>query len=171
MCGVALWGVSAQASFYADLGAGVRLNDGSVTTGSIKNKFKNSPIYVAQVGHELPLPMLDVRLEGEYLHFSPDVKEGKNRHFDGLMANAFADIPFVPVVDPYVGVGAGYVCYDHNNSVALQGMAGIEYKLPVIPLTIGGKYRYLTVNEQSATFDSLSKLHTNIFILKAQYSF
>lgn len=93
MCRVALWGVSAQALFYAGLGAGVSLNDGSVTTGSIKNKFKNSPIYAAQVGYELPLPVLDVRFKGEYLHFSSDVKGGKNRHFDGLMANAFADIP------------------------------------------------------------------------------
>lgn len=70
---------------------------------NIKNKFKNSHIYAAQVGYELPLPVLDVRLGGKYLHFSPDVKGDKSRYFDGLMANAFADIPAEQIlVSPFL---------------------------------------------------------------------
>lgn len=160
-----------QAQYYGQLGIGASLNDGSTTTNGIRSKYKNTPAYSFATGYELPLTLTNVRLEGEYLRIRPNAKYGSNSSFDGLMANGYAEVPLIPVIDPYIGAGIGMTRFDHNNSLALQGMMGLEYELPFIPLTIGGEYRYLKVNESGGKQANISKFHSNIFMLKLRYAF
>lgn len=161
----------AHASFYGGIGAGVSLNDGSVITPTDSESYKNTPIYTLAAGHELPLPILDIRGEAEYVRIRPKVKNEADSKLDAAFLNGYADIPLVPIVDPYVGAGIGYARFDHTNSVALQGMAGVEYEVPFLPIAFGAEYRYLKVNETGGKWDSSSKFHTNILMMKARYAF
>ncbi len=160
-----------KADFYAGAGLGGSFNGGSVTTDSIKSDYKNSPIYSVFGGYELPLPLFDIRGEVEYLHAKPAVKTGRDRKLDALMVNAIGVIPFIPVIDPYVGLGLGRARYDHTNSFAFQWLTGVEYELPFMPATIGGEYRYFKINETTGKVNSSSKYHTNVLMLKLKYLF
>ncbi len=167
-----LMGIStANAGFYAGIGAGAAINEGSVTYENIALDYKNSPIYSAAVGYELPLPILDVRGEVEYLRVRPEINNGQDSKFDGIFLNGYTDIPFVPFVDPYVGAGVGYSRFDHNNSTAYQGMVGVEYGIPFIPLSLAAEYRYMKVTETGGKWDANAKFHTNTFMIKARFSF
>ena len=166
-----LCSATVHAEFYAGLGIGSSFNDGSAYKKTIKSEFKNSPIYSLSGGYTLPLPLLDIRGEAEYLRIRPEVKDGRTKQLDGLFLNAYGVIPFVPVIDPYVGFGLGRVRFDHANSYATQWMLGAEYELPFWPMTIGGEYRYLKVNEITGKANAHSKYHTNILMLKARYLF
>lgn len=159
------------ADFYGQLGLGASFNDGSITREALETSYKNSPIYSVAAGYELPIPFISPRVEAEYLHLKADTKQGENAKFDGAFLNGYATIPFIPVIDPYVGAGIGMTRFDHNNSPAFQGMAGIEYSIPVLPITFGAEYRYLKINETGGKWNSPSKFHSNILMLKARYSF
>lgn len=177
-----IWAVSAailvgmaatvKADFYAGAGFGMSFNNGSIDEArGFRDSYKDTPAYALYGGYELPLPLLDIRGEVEYLRIKPKAKHGNSRTMDAAMARAVAVVPFVPLVDPYVGLGLGYARYDHAN-IALQEMtAGVEYELPVAPITIGAEYRYLKSNEKAGKWYSESKFHTNILMLKAKYLF
>lgn len=160
-----------QADYYAGVGFGASFNDGAVETNNIKSSYKDSPIYTIYGGYELPLPILDIRGEAEILYMKPKVKDGRDRKLQSVMLNGVAVIPFVPLIDPYVGLGFGYARYDHTNAMAVQGMLGIEYELPIAPMTVGAEYRYYKINEGTGKTNSESKFHTNILMLKAKYLF
>lgn len=159
------------AGFYAGAGIGGSFNGGSATTDGIRSSYKNTPAYSLSAGYELPLPLLDIRGEVEYLHAKPNVKYGESRKLDGLMLNAYGVIPFIPLIDPYVGLGIGKVRFDHTNSFAVQGMLGVEYELPIAPITVGAEYRYFKINETTGKINSPSKYHTNILMMKLKYLF
>ena len=165
------WSIPSQADFYAGLGLGASFNDGSVKTNNVKSSYKYTPVYSISGGYELPLPILDIRGEAEILYMKPKVKTGRDRKLQSVMFNGIAVIPFVPFIDPYVGAGFGYARYDHTNAIAVQGMLGVEYELPIAPMTIGAEYRYYKINEGTGKTNSESKFHTNILMLKAKYLF
>lgn len=166
---------SANAEFYASLGAGTSINSGSTITNHVRSTYKNTPVYSLAGGYELPFisSIIDttIRAEGEYLRIRPKSKgEGKDSSFDGVMANGYVNIPF-PIVDPYVGMGVGMARFDHNNSIAYQGIAGLDYALPMLPLTVSGEYRYLNLNEDGGKHDTSSQFRTHIFMMKLRYNF
>ncbi len=163
--------LNASADFYAGLGIGGSFNDGSAIKNNIKTEYKNSTFYSLYGGYELPLPLFDIRGELEYQRIRPELKDGRTKQLDGLFANAYGTIPLIPLIDPYVGLGLGRVRYDHSNSFAFQFMLGADYELPFAPVTIGGEYRYLKVNETTGKSNATSKYHTNILMLKARYLF
>lgn len=160
-----------QAQYYGQLGLGASLNGGSVTTDNVRSGYKNTPAYSFAGGYEIPLALTNVRVEGEYLRIRPNAKHGSDSSFDGLMANGYVEVPLIPIIDPYIGAGIGMTRFDHNNSLALQGIMGLEYELPFLPLTIGGEYRYLKVNETGGKREDISKFHSNIFMFKMRYTF
>ena len=163
----------AQADYYISGGFGEAFNGGSSRNSitGMKKGYKDSNIYSLAGGYELPLPLLDVRGEVEYLRTRPEVKDGRTKQLDGLFLNAYGDIPLIPVVDPYVGLGVGRVRYDHSNAFAFQGMLGVEYELPFAPVTVGGEYRYLKINEDTGKARAGSKYHANVLMLKLRYAF
>ena len=162
---------TSSADFYAGIGFGGSFNDGSYVKNEVKGEYKNSPFYSLYGGYELPLPLFDIRGEVEYQRIRPEFKDGRTKQLDGMFLNTYGTIPLIPLIDPYVGLGLGRVRYDHSNSFAVQGMLGAEYELPFAPITFGGEYRYLKINEITGKSQKTSKFHTNILMLKARYLF
>ena len=167
-----VFSLSVRADFYAGVGAGISFNEGSSTKNAVRSEYKDSTVYSLAGGYQLPLPILDVRGEVEYLRLRPELKDGRTKQLDGVFVNAYGFIPLIPLVDPYIGMGIGRVRYDHTNAFAVQGMMGVEYSLPFLPdLSVGGEYRYLKINETTGKAMTPSKFHTNILMLKARYMF
>lgn len=171
LTGLLTYASTVSAEFYAGIGLGGSFNGGSAVTDGSYSKYKNSAIYSLSGGYELPLPLFDLRGELEYLRTKPTVKSGEDRKLDALMANVYGNIPLIPLIDPYIGLGLGRARYDHSNSFAFQWMLGADYEVPFAPITIGGEYRYFKVNEKTGKNHSPSKFHTNILMLKARYLF
>ena len=162
----------AKADFYGSFGLGVAFNNGSSTTKDLRSSYDDSAAYSFAVGYQLPLLLTDVRVEGEYLRNHPDIKDGGHSNMDALMANAYANIPLTPIVDPYVGFGLGMARFEHENSPAMQFMLGAEYELPTeLPITIGAEYRFFKVNEHGGNRGEVAKLNSNILMLKVRYHF
>jgi len=162
---------AAQAEFYAGAGLGRAFNEGTSFNGHCAIEYKNSNMWSVAGGYETPLPLFDLRGEAEYLRTRTRLKDNRTKQLDGLFLNAYGDIPMIPVVDPYVGLGLGYVRYDHDNSFAFQGMLGLEYELPFAPVAVAGEYRYLKITERTGKQNRASNYHTNILMLKARYLF
>lgn len=165
----------AQADYYGQIGYGTSINGGSSTIDDVRSSYKTSPVYSIAGGYETPFvsTFLDtsLRAEAEYLRIRPKTKKDiKDSSFDGLMMNGYVMIP-VPVIDPYVGAGIGMARFDHNNTLATQAITGIEYALPMVPITMAGEYRYLKTNEEGGKGADTSKFHSNIFMLKMRYNF
>ena len=166
-----IFGSVAHADFYAGAGLGGSFNGGSAYDGVHAVKYKNSTLFSVAGGYEAPLPLLDVRAEAEYMRTRPELKDRRTKQLDGLFLNGYADVPLIPIVDPYVGLGIGFTRFDHANSFAYQGMLGLEYELPFAPVAVAGEYRYLKINETTGKFDRRSQYHTNILMFKARYMF
>ena len=173
LVGIFLGAELAEADFYASAGLGESFNGGSSINGvtGARSGYKDSVLFSLAGGYEMPLPLFDVRGEVEYLRTRPEVKDGRTKQLDGLFLNAYGDIPLIPIVDPYIGMGVGRVRYDHSNAFAWQGMLGLEYELPFAPITVGGEYRYLKINEDTGKAHAGSKFHTNTLMLKFRYAF
>lgn len=168
---ITFWMMPVQADYYAGVGVGASFNDGTAYTKGVRSSYKNTPAYSLFGGYELPLPLLDIRGEAEILYMRPKVDAGRDRKLQSVLVNAIGVIPFIPLIDPYVGVGFGYVRFDHNNAMAVQGILGVEYELPIAPITVGAEYRYYKINEDCGKVNSESKFHTNMLMLKAKYLF
>lgn len=162
---------TAHAGLYAQLGIGAAFNDGSQITKNYRSSYENSPAYSLSVGYELPLLLTDIRIEGEYLRLKPDIKQGGHATMDGLMVNGYANLPVIPLIDPYVGLGLGMTRFEHENAPAYQLMLGAEYELPFMPATVGAEYRYFKITEDCGSRNETAKLHSNILMLKFRYEF
>ena len=162
---------SAKADFYAGAGYGLSFNGGSAMLDGKRDGYKNSSAYGIFGGYEWALPAFDVRGDLEYLRTRPGVKGQPSRRLDAMMASASVVIPFVPMFDPYVGLGWGYVRYDHTNTTAWQYQMGVDYKFTTIPVAIGAEYRYLKPTETCGKAANTSKYHGSIVMLKARYLF
>ena len=163
--------VSAHAGLYSSFGLGASFNDGAMTKDGIRSSYDNSPAYSFAVGYKLPLLLTDVRAEGEYLRMRPDTSAHGSSSVDAFMANGYANVPLVPFIDPYVGVGVGLARFQHKTSPAYQMMLGADYELPFMPATIGAEYRYFRISEDGGSRGENAKLHSNILMLKFRYEF
>lgn len=166
-----LFTLTAQAGFYSGFGLGASFNDGSRSEKNFKSSFENSPAYSIFAGYEIPLLLTNVRIEGEYLRIQPDLKKKGHATMNAFMMNGYANIPLTPIIDPYAGFGIGLTRFEHENAPALQFMLGAEYELPFMPVTVGGEYRYFKITEDGGARGEISKLHSNILMLKLKYEF
>jgi outer membrane protein OmpA-like peptidoglycan-associated protein len=136
-----------------DNGARVSSNPGFVGVGSIGFGFGNG---------------LRVEVEGNFRSNDVDrVQANVGGRFSsggtirtyGAMANVLYELP-LGVVQPYVGVGAGYVIHDYDvrgrsgttrtsisdddGNFAFQGIAGLAFPIAAVPgLAITAEYRFL----------------------------
>ncbi|MBO7244751.1 MAG: porin family protein [Alphaproteobacteria bacterium] len=159
------------AGLYTGFGLGASFNDGGKITKQSRSSYEDSLSYSLAVGYELPLALTDVRFEGEYLKIQPDLKKGGHASMNALMANGYINIPLTPIIDPYAGLGIGMTRFEHENAPAYQFMLGAEYELPFMPVTVGGEYRYFKITEDGGARGEISKMHSNIFMLKLKYEF
>lgn len=112
------------------------------------HKSMSAQSYGAVFGMDLPL----LRIEGEYNYANSD-----DMHLNLAMVNAYLKLP-TPVITPYIGAGAGttfssqYHLNSHTNididdTIVYQGMLGITFDLPLMPITIDVEGRVLYAND------------------------
>ncbi|MBF0381045.1 MAG: outer membrane beta-barrel protein [Magnetococcales bacterium] len=136
--------------------------------------------YAAAIAIGYDLPMLPVKVEVEYLYQTADVDKISDppagftalSTFSGeatvnaLMANAYVNLP-IPLIKPYIGVGLGGAnvnyssistdnmqLFDESSTLfAYQGMIGIVFSVPVLPVELMAEYRYFATTDSEPTAD------------------
>ena len=151
--GLALLGSVDASAMYVGLSAGVSKNE---LRDNIENKkFSSNGAYTVSAGYTLPIMFVKPRVELEYsdLLSSEDNDDVKTR---GVALNAFVNIPVLPVVTPYVGVGVGYFRQEMESDksdwrVLPQYMAGLDISIPFSPFAFSAEYRLI---DTSFDYDS-----------------
>ncbi len=160
--------LSAQAGMYIGAGLGYAKNKGDVKFSSFKEDYKSSSTYSVAVGYDLPV--VPVRLEGELFSNSSKIEHTKKHvRYNALMGNAYVNLPF-PIVAPYVGAGVGYVRLKGDNVSAWQGMFGVETNIPLIPVTGGLEYRYISSGEAKKS-GAKYEYKTHVLMAKIRFEF
>ena len=133
-------GANANAGALFDLYAGATIGAGAATMFlENKDETHSAQSYGAIVG--LDIPVLRFELEYDYLN-----QDSANLHL-GLI-NAYVKMP-TPVVQPYLGVGIGNIFggkigeIEIDSVTAYQGMLGVTFDIPVLPLKIDAEGRAL----------------------------
>ena len=148
---------SANAGLLIDFYAGGTYGVGGQTLiiDSDDHESTSAQSYGAVFGMNLPL----IRIEGEYNYTNSD-----DMHLNLAMVNAYLKLP-TPVITPYIGAGAGttfssqYHLTHHTNidikdTIAYQGMLGVTFNLPLMPISIDVEGRVLYAND---IFEHLNK--------------
>lgn len=143
-----LAGANANADLIADWYAGATAGFGGSTIYSSNNdKSWGAQSYGAIIGVDLPV----VRFEGEY-----DFLHADGFDMNVAMGNAYVKLPGLAVVNPYIGVGVGflmnaktniYTTKDIEPNVAYQGMLGATLNIPALPFKIDLEGRALLVSK------------------------
>ncbi len=135
-------------------------------------------------GMELPLPLIPLRAEVEYLHLNSS-KDGVDGETYGAGVNAYVGLPLLPIIKPYVGFGLGYLQQEVETRDAMgediknssdwtltpQYMLGLDVSLPLLPIAGGVEYRYIDTEFDGFTGDQSSKSKIHTFLVKARYKF
>lgn len=131
---------SANAGALFDLYAGATVGAGAATMFlEEENDTHSAQSYGAVVG--LDIPVFRFELEYDYLQ-----TDGANLHLG--MINIYGKMP-TPVIQPYIGVGAGnvfggkYNDIDVESVMAYQGMLGVTFDIPVLPIKVDAEGRAL----------------------------
>lgn len=167
----------------------------SKTKVSMEDKInmQSKTAFTVSTGMEIPLPLIPIRAEVEYLQLNSD-KDGSDLKTYGVGANAYVGLPLLPIIKPYVGMGLGYLKQDvkmladfdddgiyeskiktkSDWTVVPQYMIGLDVSLPLIPVAGGVEYRYIDskfkgFNDTEEDFNAKSKIHT--FLMKARIKF
>lgn len=175
-----LFGASLKAdAFY--VGAGVGSSKTKISADE-KINMDGKTAFSVYSGMEIPLPLIPIRAEVEYLQLDSD-KNGFDAKTYGVGANAYVGLPLLPIVKPYIGMGLGYMKQELKDdgdkvksdwTVVPQYMLGLDVSLPLIPIAGGVEYRYLDTkfkgfNDDDGDFSAKSKIHT--FLVKARVKF
>jgi len=123
---------NANAGMLVDLYAGGTFGSGGMTVFNDKDKISDtSTSYGAVFGIDIPV----VRVEAEYNYLN-----GKDVNMSLGMLNAYLKMP-ATVIKPYLGVGVGTAfggkyadTIDIDTTAAYQGMLGITFDLPQLPV-------------------------------------
>jgi opacity protein-like surface antigen len=118
----------------------------------------------AYVGTYVPFPVLSLRVGLEYSKVNAELEDrpayGDKTDIDtyGLAVNSYLGYDRLPVVKPYVGIGAGIYRQESKSRAvasresakkgALAYMAGFDIVIPDLPIALGLEYKYLDL-----TFD------------------
>ncbi|MBF0194501.1 MAG: porin family protein [Magnetococcales bacterium] len=136
--------------------------------------------YAAAIALGYDLPVLPLKFEVEYLYQSANVDEVSSppagftalSTFSGeatvnaLMVNAYVNLP-IPLLKPYIGIGVGGAnvnyssistdnmqLFDESSTLfAYQGMVGILFSVPVLPVELMAEYRYFATTDAESTAD------------------
>ena len=136
---------AANANLLFDIYAGGTYGIGGYTLLADHNKSASAQSYGAVLGIDIPM----FRIELEYDYVNTDDME-----LNLGMVNAYFKLP-TPVIKPYIGAGVGTTFsstyepadIDIDNTVAYQGMLGITFDLPLMPIAIDVEGRVLYAND------------------------
>ncbi len=131
---------AANANMLFDIYAGVTAGAGGQTLyldGDYDSKSAQS--YGAILG--LDIPLFRAELEYDYL-------TNQDADMQLAMINAYFKLP-VPVIHPYIGAGIGEIFdgkiseIDVKSTVAYQGMLGLTFDIPILPIKVDAEARAL----------------------------
>ena len=148
------------------------------------DKLNASVAYSFVAGMELPVPMMPVRAEVEYLNLRSKLLPPSKEYLktNGFGVNAYVGLPLMPILTPYIGFGLNSMKQsfkvDEDNfkskrAITPQYMIGLDLDLPLIPVAGGIEYRYMNkkfdydVNNSVVT--NRSKI--NMFLAKLRVKF
>lgn len=159
---------SANAELLFDLYAGATVGAGAATEFADDATHTDSAqSYGAVLGLDIPL----VRFELEYDYLNND---SARLHMG--MINLYGKIPST-VVHPYLGVGVGNVFggdahdLDVDSAVAYQGMLGVTFDVPVLPIKIDAEGRAIYIPNLYQVADIKPDLLQYEVRLKLRYVF
>lgn len=159
---------NANAGALFDLYAGATIGAGAATMFlDDKNETHSAQSYGAVIG--LDIPVFRFELEYDYLN-----QESINLHLG--MINAYAKMP-TPVIQPYLGLGAGNVFggkigdIEIDSVTAYQGMLGVTFDIPVLPLKIDAEGRALYIHDLYTIANESPDLLQYEIRLKLRYIF
>lgn len=133
---------SANANLLFDIYAGGTIGVGAATVFADDHAHTdNAQSYGAVLGIDIPL----ARVEAEYNYLNH-----QDMNMNVAMLNAYLKMP-TAFVQPYIGAGVGMIFdgdVDNTNiniddKMAYQGMLGLTFDIPVLPLKIDAEARAL----------------------------
>ncbi len=158
----------ANANILFDIYAGANIGAGGQTIFTEDEDIsKSAESYGAVLG--IDIPILRFELEYNYL-------DSEKAQFNMGMFNLYAKMP-TTIIQPYIGVGAGTTFSskifeeDLNESVAYQGMLGVTFGLPVIPIKLDAEARALYIPNVYEANETKSDLLNYDLRLKLRYIF
>ena len=141
---------NANANIIWDLYAGGSLGLGGMSMYSEEDEFDGDDWSARSYGAVLGIDLPVVRFEAEY-----DYLASSKIDMQTVMGNVYVKFMGEVVANPYIGVGVGAVLdykYDHDRfdidtetTIAYQGMLGVTFNLPAMPLKIDleGRLMYM----------------------------
>ena len=169
--------------FYISGGIGMNYNSGDVKNvvngagTNVKESYKAAPIYGLGLGYDLPV--LPFRGEIEYVRATNDINRTlasllnpnfspKDITLEAVTANIYARVPIFGV---YAGIGGGQGRLRGKTIPVYQGMVGIEFGVPVLPMHIGFEYRRVQAGQDAKTLNSKYEFKSNSVMLRARIGF
>lgn len=160
---------NANAGAVMDIYAGATVGSGGITLYNSDEKVSDtSTSYGAVFGMDIPL----LRAEVEYNHVG-----NSDVDMDLAMVNAYLKMPST-VIKPYLGVGIGsvfngeyYNTVDIEATAAYQGMLGITFDMPALPVKFDIEGRALYVPNFIEVFGQEPDMFNYDFRLKLRYVF
>ncbi|MDR1009390.1 MAG: outer membrane beta-barrel protein [Rickettsiales bacterium] len=114
-------------------------------------------------GFALPVPLFPVRAEVEYIQYG--FKDADK--ITGFGVNAYVGLPLIPVVKPYLGLGATNLKPSGvESNTSMQYMIGLDLDIPMMPLAGGVEYRYIP-----ASFEGDLDIKIHSFLVKGRVYF
>ena len=164
---------SKAVSFYSGIGVGeskAKINDTNLDD-------KSSLTF--SLGSSFDIPLFPIRLEAEYLQYNSR-KENLEIHTYGTGINTYVNIPLLPILVPYVGLGISYLteksnCNELNitkksdNKIVPQYILGFDLNLPTVIFAGSMEYRHINTDFKFENETNSSKYH--IFLLKLRLKF
>lgn len=162
---------NANAGAVMDIYAGGTFGSGGMTVATGSDKVSDtSTSYGAVFGIDIPV----LRAEVEYNHVgNSDIDMNLG------MLNAYLKMPST-VIKPYLGVGIGSVfsgtfgdkyTVDISSKAAYQGMLGITFDIPALPVKIDAEGRALYVPNIIEVYGQKPDMVNYDFRLKLRYVF
>jgi hypothetical protein len=159
---------AANAGTLVDFYAGAMVGAGGATVFSGHDRVSESgQSYGAVLGIDIPL----LRLELEYNYLN-----GADMRMNAGMVNAYFKMPST-VIMPYIGVGMGSVFGGHVKDISIdataayQGMLGISFNIPVLPVKFDIEGRALYAPNLFEVADQKPDFLLYDLRLKARYVF
>ena len=160
-------------SFYSGIGFGD-------SKGNIeKNNLKEKNAFTFAMGSSFSVPLFPIRVEAEYLNLDSE-KEDYKTNLSGGGINTYVNLPLLPILVPYVGLGLSYLKEENNitypgitktssGKIVPQYILGFDLDLPTVIIAGDMEYRYITTSFEFDNKKSDSKYH--IFMFKARIKF
>ena len=170
---VALSKTSNAVSFYS----GISLGESKAKFDNIN--LDNKRAFTFSLGSSFSIPLFPIRVESEYLKYN-NKKEIYDIHTYGYGLNTYVNLPLLPILVPYIGLGLSYLKEKISNNdtdivkksdwkIVPQYIIGLDLDLPTVIFAGSMEYRYINTNFEFNNEKKDSKYH--VFLFKTRLKF